>query len=442
MGADAARARRARRRDGGHVAALEPLAAPGELRPPPPAPAGSAAFDKEVQAVYAISRSLTVEQKRIAAALGGRAGKRHAARPLEPDRAEAAGRGTGRLRRWGHRAACSRRSTPRRPTRSSRAGRRSFAYWPAAAGDGGARALSTRAWLSAASPRRPSPSYPLGPRGRRRARRRRCSRRPGGRRTWTFAQAAEEAALSRIYGGIHFPMDGAAGLELGPPGRARGGSDGPNPRRNRQATAAGEPVLQVEMLEFSRALYRDLAPDVDPGLPGGASPRARRLRAVHAAPRHRPSLFRRSGAQALPRHPLVLPGCRSRTRVHHTVRAVVARRSRRSRRAAPPRRGRDADALPRDDPPLRPLPARPSATYGSSARRTATSRSPVIRRQRARQSAARRSAASSTSASGIASDRRAQPAPRAPKPSPGATATRGSVSRRSAVSPSGSRHQA
>ena len=39
---------------------------------------------------------------------------------------------------------------------------------------------------------------------------------------WDLRQAAEEAALSRIYGGIHFPMDGAAGLELGRARRARG----------------------------------------------------------------------------------------------------------------------------------------------------------------------------------------------------------------------------
>ena len=52
---------------------------------------------------------------------------------------------------------------------------------------------------------------------------------------------------------------------------------------------------------------------------------------------------------------------------------------------------------------------------------------------------ASRSAAISTLSSLTASESRTQPAPLGPKPSPGATATRSSVSRRSGVSPSGRR---
>jgi hypothetical protein len=35
------------------------------------------------------------------------------------------------------------------------------------------------------------------------------------RRFASFAQAAEEAGVSRVYGGIHFPFDNTAGQALG-----------------------------------------------------------------------------------------------------------------------------------------------------------------------------------------------------------------------------------
>ena len=63
------------------------LSRPGELRPPPPVAVDSDAFDKEVQAVYA---DLAVAVGRAAAdrrGVGRRPGQRHAAGPLEPDRA-------------------------------------------------------------------------------------------------------------------------------------------------------------------------------------------------------------------------------------------------------------------------------------------------------------------------------------------------------------------
>src|SRR5205823_4327501 len=55
--------------------------------------------------------------------------------------------------------------------------------------------------------------------------------------------------------------------------------------------------------------------------------------------------------------------------------------------------------------------------------------------------AARRSIPTPSAASGTARERRAQPAPLRPNPSPGATASRCSASRRSGVTPSGSSSQ-
>ena len=66
---------------------------------------------------------------------------------------------------------------------------------------------------------------------------------------------------------------------------------------------------------------------------------------------------------------------------------------------------------------------------------------PIFMRSTPANASARRSAPSSSTSSGTASEMRAQPAPLGPKPSPGATATRCSSSRRSAVSPSGRRSQ-
>ena len=201
-----------------HAAPVEPMAgtwrpwhltSPSELRPPPPAPYGSDDFEAETQAVYATSRSLSANQKRIAAAW-------------------ADGPGTDTPPGHWNRIALKLLTWDRRTTRATAAlfatlntaqadafiacWEAKFAYWllrPVTA----IRERYDANWL----PLLPTPPFPAYPSGH--------AATSGAAATvlearfpthiWDLRQAAEEAAMSRIYGGIHFPMDGRAGLDLG-----------------------------------------------------------------------------------------------------------------------------------------------------------------------------------------------------------------------------------
>ena len=180
-----------------------------ELRPPPPAAPGSDEFEAETQAVFALSRSLSAEQKRIAAAWADGPGT-----DTPPGHWN---RIALKLLTWDRRGAVS---TARLFATLNTAQadafiacwEAKFAYWllrPVTA----IRARYDRDWL----PLLPTPPFPAYPSGH--------AATSGAAATvlearfpthvWDLRQAAEEAAASRIYGGIHFPMDGRAGLDVG-----------------------------------------------------------------------------------------------------------------------------------------------------------------------------------------------------------------------------------
>ncbi|HEX8207613.1 MAG TPA: vanadium-dependent haloperoxidase, partial [Solirubrobacteraceae bacterium] len=170
---------------------------------------GSADFAAEVQAVYAISRRLTAEQRRIADAWADGPGSdtppghwnRIALKLLTWDRrsprATAALFATLNTAQADAFIACWEAK---------------FHFWlPRPVTE--IRARHQADWL----PLLPTPPFPAYPSGH--------AATSGAAATvlearfpshlWDLRQAAEEAAASRIYGGIHFPVDGSAGLDLG-----------------------------------------------------------------------------------------------------------------------------------------------------------------------------------------------------------------------------------
>ncbi|HEX2087734.1 MAG TPA: vanadium-dependent haloperoxidase [Solirubrobacteraceae bacterium] len=201
-----------------YAALVEPLAGtwrpwnlprPDALRPAPPPAYGSDEFEAQAQTVYGLSRSLTAEQRRIAVAWADGPGS-----DTPPGHWN---RIALKLLTWDRRSA--RRSARLFATLNTAQAdafiacwEAKFAYWllrPVTA----IRARYDPEWL----PLLPTPPFPAYPSGH--------AATSGAAATvlearfpthvWDLRQAAREAALSRIYGGIHFPVDGEAGLDVG-----------------------------------------------------------------------------------------------------------------------------------------------------------------------------------------------------------------------------------
>ncbi|HEX8120106.1 MAG TPA: vanadium-dependent haloperoxidase [Solirubrobacteraceae bacterium] len=185
------------------------LTSPGELRPPAPIAYDSDDFTAQAQSVYAVSRSLSAEQRRIAMAWADGPGS-----DTPP----------GHWNRIALKLLTWDRRTPLATARlfatlnSAQADafiacwEAKFHYWlvrPVTV----VRERYDPQWLPLlATP--PFPSYPSGHAATSGAAAAVLEARfPT--HIWDLRQAAEEAAASRIYGGIHFPMDGSAGLDLG-----------------------------------------------------------------------------------------------------------------------------------------------------------------------------------------------------------------------------------
>jgi hypothetical protein len=193
------------------------LTSPGELRPPPPPAHDSDEFAAEVQTVLGVSRSLTAEQRRIANAWADGPGS-----DTPPGHWN---RIALKLLTWDRRGPV--RTATLFATLNTAQADAFIACWEAKFHFWLARPVTVIRerfdphWL----PLLPTPPFPAYPSGH--------AATSGAAATvlealfpthlWDLRQAAEEAAISRIYGGIHFPVDGSAGLRLGRDvGRAAG----------------------------------------------------------------------------------------------------------------------------------------------------------------------------------------------------------------------------
>ena len=201
-----------------HAAPVEPMAGTwrpwnlvtqSEFRPPPPPAHDSDEFAAEVQTVLGVSRSLSAEERRIAAAWADGPGS-----DTPPGHWN---RIALKLLTWDRRGplATARLFATLNTAQADAfiaCWEAKFAFWllrPVTA----IRARFDPEWL----PLLPTPPFPAYPSGH--------AATSGAAATvlealwpthlWDLRQAADEAAASRIYGGIHFPVDGRAGLDLG-----------------------------------------------------------------------------------------------------------------------------------------------------------------------------------------------------------------------------------
>jgi membrane-associated phospholipid phosphatase len=201
-----------------NAAPVEPMAGtwrpwnlrrPDAVRPPPPAAYGSDDFRAQAQTVYAVSRSLTAEQVRIANAWADGPGS-----DTPPGHWN---RIALKLLTWDRRAPL--RTAQLFATLNTAQADAFIACWEAKfhfwllRPVTEIRARYDAQWL----PLLPTPPFPAYPSGHAATSGAAAAvleaRFPT--HLWDLRQAAEQAAASRIYAGIHFPMDGAAGLALG-----------------------------------------------------------------------------------------------------------------------------------------------------------------------------------------------------------------------------------
>jgi membrane-associated phospholipid phosphatase len=185
------------------------LSSGSQFRPPPPPAFGSPEFLAETQQVYTVSRSLTAEQKRIADQWADGAGT--VTPPghwnvIALDLVREAGWGTGKSARI-----FAALNTAQADAFIA-AWDAKYAYWsvrPITA----IRAVIDPTWFSyIATP--PFPSYVSGHSTTSGA----ASTVLGAffrKRAQALAARAEEAAVSRLFGGIHFESDNEVGLQLG-----------------------------------------------------------------------------------------------------------------------------------------------------------------------------------------------------------------------------------